>query len=338
MKVAVFLDYANINAAACNLNYNLDYGALLDYLADENEQRTLQVAYAYVPIDPRQEHAMDAEIENLWQKGYIVKSKVGAIAGESYKCDFDVEISMDISRVVYETSPDIVVLVSGDKDFVPIVLEIRGKGVRVEVAEFNSVMSRELALKSSGYIDLDFWINETVIVNGKRVNVPDSASSEDIINASGRRNVNPNTRAVIKNTNAASRDKLKPGYKYSINDGDKFSIVPDRVKAATYFGNKESWRKRVIKEQVIDVSAKMFKNSPVELDDDCNYVVFSGFLLPPEWQAANPGATFVKMMLIFPDQYPDLPTNGFYLPSTLQVPPNASHFYSRGYGGAFGEN
>ena len=96
------------------------------------------------------------------------------------------------------------------------------------------------------------------------------------------------------------------------------------MKAASYFGNKEEWRKRVIEDQVIDVSAKMFKNSPVELDEDCNYVVFNGFLLPPEWQRANPGSTFVKMMLIFPDQYPDLPTNGFYLPANLQIPENAA--------------
>mgnify|MGYP002623016645 CR=1 FL=1 len=160
MKVAVFLDYANVNAAAYDLNYELDYGALLDYLADEKEQRTLKVAYAYVPIDPRQEHAMDSEVEDLWQKGYIVKTKVGGIAGESYKCDFDIEIAMDISRVVYEISPDVVVLVSGDKDFIPVVLEMRGKGVRVEVAAFESAMARELALKSSGFISLDYWIND----------------------------------------------------------------------------------------------------------------------------------------------------------------------------------
>ena len=172
MKVAVFLDYANVNAAAYDLNYEVDYGALLDYLADEKEQRTLKVAYAYVPIDPRQEHATDFEIEDLWQKGYIVKTKVGGIAGESYKCDFDIEIAMDISRVVYEISPDVVVLVSGDKDFIPVVLEMRGKGVRVEVAAFESAMARELALKSSGFISLDYWINEGAEI----------ITDEDIIN------------------------------------------------------------------------------------------------------------------------------------------------------------
>lgn len=155
MKVAVFLDYANIDASSRQRNCNIDYGALLDYLADEDEGRTLQVAYAYVPIDPRQEHAMDATINELWQKSYIVKSKVGTIAGETYKCDFDVEMTLDISRIAYVNAPDIVVLVSGDSDFIPIVLDLRERGIRVEVAAFEIAMSRQLALKSSGFINLD---------------------------------------------------------------------------------------------------------------------------------------------------------------------------------------
>ena len=155
MKVAVFLDYANIDASSRQRNCNVDYEALLNYLADEDEGRTLQVAYAYLPIDPRQEHANDATINELWQKGYIVKSKVGTIAGETYKCDFDVEMTLDISRIAYVNTPDVVVLVSGDSDFIPIVLDLRERGIRVEVAAFEISMSRQLALKSSGFINLD---------------------------------------------------------------------------------------------------------------------------------------------------------------------------------------
>ena len=176
-----------------------------------------------------------------------------------------------------------------------------------------------------------------VMVNGKLINVPSSATPEQIIQASGKR-VNPGTRAVIK-TNTANNDRLRSNQNYSVNDGDKYKIVPDRVKAAdaTYFGNKEAWRKQLIYEQVAEVSERFFKKSIVELDDDCNWVVFKSFLLPEEWQRANPGQKFVPMMLIFPDQYPDLPTNGFYLPASLKVPTNAQHFYNRGYGGAFGQ-
>lgn len=163
MKVAVFLDYANINASARQKNCTVDYGALLEYLADEAEGRALQAACAYVPIDPRLEHAMDATISDLWQAGYIVKSKVGTIAGETYKCDFDVEMTLDISRIAYTNAPDIVVLVSGDSDFIPIVLDLRERGIRVEVAAFKFAMSRQLALKASSFINLDEIIQSDFI-------------------------------------------------------------------------------------------------------------------------------------------------------------------------------
>ena len=177
----------------------------------------------------------------------------------------------------------------------------------------------------------------TVIINGKAVSVPGSATPEELVRASGRQ-FNSDTRSVVK-TKTGSNTRMKPGQREMIRDGEQFKIVPDRVKAAnaTYFGNKELWRKQVITEQVFEVAKKFFKKSRVELDDDCNWVVFERFLLPDEWQRANPGKTFVPMMLIFPDQYPDLPTNGFYLPASLQLPPNATHFFDRGYGGAFGQ-
>lgn len=181
-----------------------------------------------------------------------------------------------------------------------------------------------------------------IFVNGKLVNLPNSeATPEQIIKASGSR-VPPETRAVqVIGAAGAGNKKLKPGEYVHLRDGEKVKTSPDWIKASvreSYFGDKEPWRKELIEQQVAQVSEHFFKNSPVELDDKCNWVVFDGFLLPKAWQDANPGKKFVPMMIIFPDQYPDLPTNGFYLPSSLEVPENAAHFYSRGYGGAFGGN
>ena len=158
-KVVVFLDYANINAAASQQGCEADYKLLLDYLADPEEGRFLQEAFAYVPIDPRREHAMDEKVRGMWDAGYLVKTKVGTIAGQSYKCDFDVEMTLDISRAAYELQPDIVVLASGDSDFVPVVLELRQKGIRVEVAAFNRSMSGLLRHRCSGFIDLDLLVS-----------------------------------------------------------------------------------------------------------------------------------------------------------------------------------
>lgn len=183
-KVAVFLDYANLNRASADAGCEVDQAALLQYLADEREGRFLQAAFAYVPIDPRQEHARDAVIEDLWNKGYVVKKKVGTIAGSSYKCDFDVEMTLDISRVVNDIKPDIVVMITGDCDFIPVVLELRNKGIRVEVASFGVAMSHLLKNRCSGFIDLDYLVDSEIEEGENTDEHPPSSNPEPAIDNS----------------------------------------------------------------------------------------------------------------------------------------------------------
>src|SRR6266487_3629191 len=150
-KVVFFLDYANINRATREKRCRLDYRDLLEYVS---EGRFLIDAHCYVPINPRNEHRLDGEIEELWRSGYIVNTKIGSIAGGTYKCNFDVEIAMDMLKVVYQMRPDIVVLASADADFVPLIQEVRKSGVRVEVAAFAETAGADILLKCSGFIDL----------------------------------------------------------------------------------------------------------------------------------------------------------------------------------------
>lgn len=150
-KVVLFLDYANINRTAREQGYALDYADLLQYVG---EDRFLVDAHCYVPINPRNEHRLDGAIEELWRSGYIVTTKRGHIAGGTYKCNFDVEITMDVLKVVYQVKPDIIVLATGDSDFVSLIQEVRKSGVRVEVAAFVENSGQDILLKSSGFIDL----------------------------------------------------------------------------------------------------------------------------------------------------------------------------------------
>jgi len=150
-KVVFFLDYANINRAAREKRYRLDYCDLLQYVG---EDRFLIDAHCYVPINPRNEHRLDREIEELWRSGYIVNTKRGTIAGGTYKCNFDVEITMDMLKVVYQVKPDIIVLATGDSDFVSLIQEVRKSGVRVEVAAFEETAGPDIRRKCSGFIDL----------------------------------------------------------------------------------------------------------------------------------------------------------------------------------------
>ena len=159
LTLCVFLDYANINRSSKDRGIELDYGHLLNFLA---EGRLLTEAFAYVPIDPRSPAAMDETIELLWMRSFMVRSKIGKPNQDTYKCNFDVELAMDVVRVAEKIKPHIIVLASGDGDFVPLVEYVRGQGIRLEVAAFLNNTARELRLKCSGYIDLDEYAAEAI--------------------------------------------------------------------------------------------------------------------------------------------------------------------------------
>src|SRR6266496_631540 len=182
-KVVVFLDYANINRAAREKRYRLDYHDLLQYVGEE---RFLIDAHCYIPINPRNEHRLDREIQELWRSGYIVTTKVGTIAGGTYKCNFDVEITMDILKVVYQMKPDIIVLATGDSDFVSLIQEVRKSGVRVEVAAFEETAGTDIMSKCSGFIDLAVYYEGYLAAqNGKQGEDSIAEKDHDLIQPQG---------------------------------------------------------------------------------------------------------------------------------------------------------
>lgn len=160
-KLVLFLDYANINRAAGERRCPLDYADLLQYVS---EGRFLVEAHSYVPINPRCEHRGDRDIEVLWQAGYLVHTRLGTLAGGTYRCNFDVEIATDMLKALYQVKPDIMVLASGDADFVPLIQEVRQAGVRVEVAAFPETAGAEMRLKCSGFIDLAVYAESHLAV------------------------------------------------------------------------------------------------------------------------------------------------------------------------------
>jgi len=158
-RVVVMMEYPNINRPAADKGVTVEYGALLSYLTAD---RFLVEAFCYMPIDPRNRTGRDREIENLRRQGWLVETKIGRASESSYKCNFDVEITLALMQVAERVKPDIIVLASGDIDFIPVVDELRKRGIRVEAASFPNSMSRDLILRASGFIDLDLWLNDLV--------------------------------------------------------------------------------------------------------------------------------------------------------------------------------
>jgi uncharacterized LabA/DUF88 family protein len=142
---------------------NVDYYDLKYYLADEREGRIPQEFFCYVSIDPRREHAKDAAVRHLEDDGWLVKCKKGVPAADgNYKCGMSVDMAMDIISFTIEARPDIVVLVTGNQDFVAVSRRLRERGVRCEVAAFPENASQALINSASSFINLEKYMDALV--------------------------------------------------------------------------------------------------------------------------------------------------------------------------------
>jgi uncharacterized LabA/DUF88 family protein len=163
-RILIFQDAANLEAAYRALiqqwdgsRQPLDQGGLLDYLS---EGRFLVDAFCYLPVDPRRPLERAGLIDHLWESGWHVQEKLGKIAGDTYKCNVDVEMALDIMESCRDIRPDTVVICSGDEDFLPLITRLRRLGIRVEVASFATAAARTMRRQASGFIDLDIYVEE----------------------------------------------------------------------------------------------------------------------------------------------------------------------------------
>jgi len=129
-RVALFVDVQNMFYAAREKGARLDFDALLSEIS---EGRRLVRAVAYV-VETR-EIDQSAFIHLLQVKKYEVKRKTLRIRPDgSMKGNWDLEIALD--ALTTSEHVDVVVLVTGDGDFVPLVRELRLHGKTVEVYGF----------------------------------------------------------------------------------------------------------------------------------------------------------------------------------------------------------
>ncbi len=152
-RVGIFVDDANLSASARrDLGSRLDYAALLEALT---AGRPRAAAIAFVvdsPDTPREKH--DAFGNSLRAQGWELREKRAKIRHDgSRKADWDMGLAMEILDLVDDL--DVVVIGSGDGDFVPLVKRLRRLGKRVEVAAFRASTDEALIAAVDGFLALD---------------------------------------------------------------------------------------------------------------------------------------------------------------------------------------
>ena len=150
-RVGVFVDVANLLYSARTLRMAVDFGKLLDFLRGN---RRLIRAQAYCPTSPQpgDEQMFLQAVKGL---GYRITTKnYKTFSSGAKKADLDLDLCMDVVRLVDGKAVDCIVLVSGDSDFMPMLDYCSDHGVRVEIAAFDEAMSGTLRQSCDLFINL----------------------------------------------------------------------------------------------------------------------------------------------------------------------------------------
>lgn len=144
------MDVQNLYHSARNLyQTRVNFGQVLKIATGE---RKLIRAFAYViRTKTREERSFFEALTSLGIETRVKDLK--EFFGGAKKADWDVGLAVDAIR----TSPnlDVVVLVSGDGDFAPLVEYLRNQGKRVEVIAFEKTSARELIEAADEFTGLE---------------------------------------------------------------------------------------------------------------------------------------------------------------------------------------
>jgi uncharacterized LabA/DUF88 family protein len=151
-RIGIFIDIQNLYHSARNL-----YGARVNYselIKNLTDGRKLIRAIAYV-VSSDPQTGEELFFEALEKTGIELRSKeIQIFPDGTKKADWDVGMAVDAIRLA--DSLDVIILVTGDGDFLPLVHYLKwGFGKAVEVAAFSKTASGKLKEEADGFYDLE---------------------------------------------------------------------------------------------------------------------------------------------------------------------------------------
>lgn len=148
-RVAIFIDTQNMYHSAKHLySAKVNFPALV--AAAVGDRRVIR-AVAYVAKSKTGEE--QAFFEALTQNGIELKVKdVQEFASGQKKADWDVGMAVDAISIAAKV--DVVILVTGDGDFVPLVEYLHGHGTLCEIVAFGASTNAQLRASTTSFLDL----------------------------------------------------------------------------------------------------------------------------------------------------------------------------------------
>lgn len=159
-RIALFIDGANLHAAARALKLDIDFRRLRSFFAGQS--RLLRAFYYTALVEDGDYSPLRPLVDWLDYNGYAVITKPAKTFLDSdgqrrVKGNMDIEIAVDMMD--FAAHLDHVVLFSGDGDFRRLIEAVQGKGVKVTVCStirgMSPLVADELRRQADDFLDLD---------------------------------------------------------------------------------------------------------------------------------------------------------------------------------------
>ncbi|HYD31236.1 MAG TPA: NYN domain-containing protein [Azospirillaceae bacterium] len=158
-RLAMFIDGANLYAAARALGFDIDYKRLLDLFASKG--RLVRAFYYTALVEDQEYSPIRPLVDWLDYNGYTMVTKptkefTDSTGRRKIKGNMDIELAIDVMEMAEHV--DHILLFSGDGDFRRLVEAVQRKGVRVSVISTVKsappMVADELRRQADNFIEL----------------------------------------------------------------------------------------------------------------------------------------------------------------------------------------
>lgn len=158
-STGLFIDGANLYAAARSLNFDIDYQKILSYFSSKG--RMVRAFYYTAMLEDQEFSPIRPLVDWLDYNGFTMVTKPTREFTDAYgrrriKGSMDIELAIDMLDIADKLQH--VILFSGDGDFRRLVETVQRRGVRVSVVSTISsnppMVSDELRRQADNFVDL----------------------------------------------------------------------------------------------------------------------------------------------------------------------------------------
>jgi len=146
-RVAILVDGQNMYLSAKAIGAKPDYRKIMSTINGREIVRA--IIYNITAVGADQSMFINA-VENM---GYeVISKKPRPLPDGSFKADWDMQIAIDALAIAPKV--DVMVILTGDTDFVPLTHALRSKGVKVEIMSFRHTTGKELIEAADMYTEI----------------------------------------------------------------------------------------------------------------------------------------------------------------------------------------